>query len=103
MHRWTAFLNQLGAMTPLTPLGPPWHHRVQVILLLYVMVAVPLRIGFGIEVEFGTVSFWVDAVVDVYFICDVAMNFRTAYYNSHGVTAYPRYHTCRLAIPIAAC
>ena len=58
---------------------------IQVLLLLYVLVVVPLRIGFGLEVKFGSTAFWLDVGIDAYFIVDIAMNFRTAYYNSHGV------------------
>jgi hypothetical protein len=41
---------------------------------------VPLRTGFRIEVEAGGFAFFLDMVVDVYFVADVILNFRTAFY-----------------------
>eukprot|EP01050_Picozoa_sp_SAG11_P002008 SAG11_NODE_97_length_16960_cov_22.407405_2_plen_786_part_00 len=56
----------------------------QVVLLMYVLITVPLRIGFDIASDFGTWDFWVDLSVDVYFAVDILLNFRTAVYNNHG-------------------
>ena len=62
----------------------------QVFLLFYVMLTVPLRIGFDIEVEFGTIAFWIDACVDAYFLVDIGVNFRTVHYDKHGVMVINR-------------
>ena len=45
-----------------------------------IMIAVPYNIGFGIIVEPLSVEFWMDVAIDVYFLFDVFLNFRTAYY-----------------------
>jgi hypothetical protein len=57
---------------------------VQVVLLLYLLVSVPLRIGFDMDVEFGTFGYFWDMFVDIFFLVDIWVNFRTAYYNKHG-------------------
>lgn len=51
----------------------------QVALLLYVAITVPLRAGFDLEVELASFSFFVDMLIDIYFITDICLNFRTAY------------------------
>ena len=56
-------------------------YRVQVFLLAYLLIVIPLRIGFSIEVEPFSSAFWFDVAVDVYFLVDIAMNFRTPYYD----------------------
>lgn len=46
----------------------------QVVLLCYVAMVTPLRIGFDIEVElFGATWFW-EVLVDIYFIADIFIN-----------------------------
>ena len=45
----------------------------------YLLITVPLNIAFAIEVEFGTFTWYFDAFVDFYFICDIFFNFRTPY------------------------
>lgn len=69
---------------PNMPIRTAWD-LVQVILLLYLLIMVPMRIAFGLEVAFGTSAFWFDAFVDVYFIVDIFMNFKTGYYDARGV------------------
>ena len=57
----------------------------QVIFLLYVAIMTPYRIGFNIEVEgpgpnSSVSGMWCfELVVDIYFITDIFINFRTAY------------------------
>ena len=60
-------------------------YLAQVCLLFYLLLVVPVRIAFDREVETWSLSFWVDAVVDAYFIVDIGLNFRTPYYNERGV------------------
>ena len=62
---------------PNMPFRTSWD-LVQVALLLYLLVLTPIRIAFGLDVEFGSVSFWVDTLVDIYFWTDIFVNFRTA-------------------------
>lgn len=58
----------------------------QVFLLLYVFISVPYRACFMLPTpEPPHWPFWVELFVDVYFIVDIILNFRTAYYeNSTG-------------------
>ena len=57
---------------------------VQVILLLYVSIIVPLRSGFDIETPLWSFGFFFDMVVDIYFLADIVINFRTAVYLRDG-------------------
>lgn len=55
-----------------------------VALLLYVAIVIPLRACFDLAVDLWSFAFWFDAIVDVYFICDVALNFRTSFFDKNG-------------------
>ena len=57
---------------------------VSLSFLLYVTATAPIRACFGIEDELWSTTFWFDLVVDVFFGADIAMNFRTAFYDSNG-------------------
>ena len=69
---------------PNMPFRTTWD-IVQVVLLLYVLIVVPLRVAFDVSVAFGGPGFWFDVCVDVYFIVDIAVNFRTAFFDTRGV------------------
>ena len=58
---------------------------LQIVFLLYVSITVPYRACFGIEIPFMSFTWWFDTTVDVYFISDIILNFRTAFVNSKGV------------------
>eukprot|EP01043_Picozoa_sp_COSAG02_P082141 COSAG02_NODE_20433_length_832_cov_1.035471_1_plen_223_part_10 len=69
-------------------LGPDSHSRqawdaVQVLLLCYVAVAIPARIALGLYPDPGTAEWWWEAAVDAFFIADIFINFRTAYWDEH--------------------
>eukprot|EP01047_Picozoa_sp_COSAG01_P022887 COSAG01_NODE_1376_length_10535_cov_103.374856_4_plen_521_part_00 len=52
---------------------------------LYVAISVPIRIGFDAPVKpWWNVAFMFDVFVDVAFIIDIVLTFRTAYYNKEG-------------------
>ena len=55
---------------------------IQVLLLMYLLIVVPLRLCFEIEVEIGSFAFWFDVGVDVYFLTDIWVNFRTPHYHA---------------------
>jgi hyperpolarization activated cyclic nucleotide-gated potassium channel 2 len=59
---------------------------VQVFLLIYVAILVPIRAGFSIQTEPWGWKFMLDLLVDVYFVLDIAANFRTAYYEDKSGT-----------------
>ena len=56
---------------------------VQVLLLTYVALVVPYRTGFGLIIchKYTPFAFWFEVFVDVYFILDIVINFRTAFWD----------------------
>jgi Ca2+-binding EF-hand superfamily protein len=58
---------------------------VQVPMLLYIFVTVPFRTSFNVDLTPEEPIFWYEAIVDLYFIVDIAMNMRTAYYDKSGL------------------
>jgi hypothetical protein len=57
---------------------------MQMLLLIYVAFGVPYRLGFSQPVLLWSEFFWFDAAVDIYFLCDIVISFKTAYYNDVG-------------------
>jgi hypothetical protein len=55
-----------------------------VVLLLYVTCTVPLRACFDIDVQLWSNPFWLDVVVDLFFVADVGINMRTSFYDRNG-------------------
>eukprot|EP01043_Picozoa_sp_COSAG02_P022046 COSAG02_NODE_1134_length_14376_cov_382.343700_2_plen_705_part_00 len=82
---------------------------VQVLALFYVAVVVPLRTGFGIELDPGSAGWWMELVVDVYFILDLCLNFVTSFYDNDAVLVRApreiakRYAKGWLAIDVVSC
>ena len=58
---------------------------LQLLMLLLVCWYVPLRTGFDLDVELWSYGFWQDAVIDVYFVIDIIIQFRTAYWSRSGI------------------
>lgn len=56
----------------------------QLICIVYIAIAVPWRLGFDVTVAVTSVMFWWDVLIDSYFIVDVVLNFRLAYYTTDG-------------------
>ena len=54
------------------------------LLLFYVAITIPLRLGFGVEPQPWNLDFIVDIMVDCSFCVDIVANFRTAYLNDSG-------------------
>ena len=84
--------------------GQPWAVRfatcwdlLQVAALFYVVILVPLRIGFSIYVVPYSDAWWLELVVDLYFIADIFLSmFCRAMYNStHEVWDTNRRHIRR--------
>eukprot|EP01052_Picozoa_sp_SAG31_P001659 SAG31_NODE_56_length_29726_cov_41.443312_9_plen_999_part_00 len=61
---------------------------VQMVLLIYLALAVPYRIFFGQDTEPWEFFFILDLAVDVYFIVDIYMSFKTAYITDDGDMQY---------------
>eukprot|EP01043_Picozoa_sp_COSAG02_P083297 COSAG02_NODE_21344_length_792_cov_1.113997_1_plen_173_part_10 len=51
---------------------------------IWVAIVVPYRLGFDITVHLWSWTFWMDALIDLFFISDLILNFRTAYYLPTG-------------------
>jgi hypothetical protein len=61
-----------------------WWDLGQIIFLLYISWAVPLRVGLSIDVANWSFWFFFELIVDVYFWIDLVLNFRTAYWAQNG-------------------
>jgi hypothetical protein len=65
------------------PLNPESNKRLVwdillVFLLLYVACIVPMRIAFDSSVVLGSPVFWFEVVMDLFFLSDIVLNFRTS-------------------------
>ena len=69
---------------PHTKLAATWD-LVQILFLCYISIFVPLRVCFDIDVPVGSLSFWIDSLVDVYFIVDLFLQFRTSFERDDGL------------------
>ena len=56
--------------------------------VVYIAVIVPYRIGFDDNVQIWTFFFFLDLLVDIYFVIDVCLNFRTAVISRDGEILY---------------
>jgi hypothetical protein len=63
---------------------------VQSVLLIYVAISVPLRLGFEIETAVSTADWYWELFVDAYFLTDVVLNFRTGIYDVDGALVHDR-------------
>jgi hypothetical protein len=57
---------------------------IQIVLLIYVAFSVPYRTGFSDGVKLWSGWFWFDLLVDLYFVSDLVVSFKTAFYNGAG-------------------
>ena len=67
-------------------IDPNGHFRrkwdfIQMLLLTYVAFGVPYRIGFAHHVLLWSGWFWFDVFCDLFFVADIWVSFRTAFYN----------------------
>ena len=58
---------------------------LQVLLLIYISIFLPLRLCLGIDVTPADTSFYIDIMADLLFCADLITNFRTAYIDENGV------------------
>ena len=58
---------------------------LQVLFLCFVTYSVPYRAGFGVEIEMFSGWWYLDTLIDLYFIIDLVLNFFTAFYDINGV------------------
>ena len=63
----------------------PCRDLTQSVLLIYIAVVVPIRIGFDVNNGVGTFAWSLELCVDIYFWVDIVLNFRTGTYNKDGL------------------
>ena len=81
------YMAEHGIMSPDSHFRQQWD-LVQVPLLTYVAIIIPYRIGFSHDTEPGDIGFVLDVFIDIFFITDIYLNFRTAVWNQHGTLTY---------------
>jgi hypothetical protein len=54
---------------------------IQAVALLYVALMVPIRTGFFADPTVLSAGWWIELAVDIYFIADIVINFRTGYHS----------------------
>jgi tetratricopeptide (TPR) repeat protein len=57
----------------------------QFFALTYIILIIPVRVGFAVEVPLLSFPFILDAIIDIYFIVDIYLNFNTAMWLPNGV------------------
>ena len=72
-------------------------HRdlVQAVLLMYIAALLPYRIGFNDNVQLWSFFFFLDLCIDIYFIFDLYLNFRTAVVTLDGELMFTRKEVAR--------
>lgn len=61
---------------------------IQAVFLSYIAFVVPYRIGFDNDASPDSFWFWFDLFIDIYFVVDVFLNFRTAFFTGDGEMEY---------------
>ena len=78
------YLDKSGLFAPDCTFRRRWD-VAQLILVIYVALGVPYRLGFDRPVQLWSFPwFWVDLMVDIYFIVDIIVALRTAFYSKSG-------------------
>lgn len=55
---------------------------------MYVCISVPYQAGFDLEIATWTFVWFIELLIDVYFVVDIMLNFRTPYYDTTGRLVY---------------
>jgi hypothetical protein len=61
-----------------------WWNIIQVVALTYVMLFLPIRVGWGNDPDVFSWIWFVELLIDVYFLSDIVLNFRIAFYDYTG-------------------
>eukprot|EP01052_Picozoa_sp_SAG31_P017884 SAG31_NODE_1243_length_9148_cov_8.476738_4_plen_668_part_00 len=80
----TSLLAKLCTRNPEGFVANCWNF-LQILLLVYVAFSVPISIGFDTSYEEGSFGWGFELFVDIYFIVDILLNFRTQYELANGV------------------
>ena len=87
-----------GTISPEDTFRLTWN-IVQAVILVYVAVVVPFRIGFDINLEPFTGGWWFEAGVDLFFILDMGLNFFTGYFDEDDALEMRRRPEIQSRIP----
>eukprot|EP01043_Picozoa_sp_COSAG02_P029200 COSAG02_NODE_1806_length_10867_cov_7.575130_5_plen_748_part_01 len=68
---------------------------LQIVMLFYVALVVPFRIGFDEEAKPSHWIFWWEVLVDLYFWLDIVMNFRTGHYDENNELVVDQRKVCK--------
>ena len=79
---------------PCEPFKQQWD-KVLATVLIYSLLIIPYRTCLNIPAEANTFMWWVDLGVDVYFLVDICLTFRTGYIDKDGVFIT---NPCRVAV-----
>jgi hypothetical protein len=84
-----AEMEKSGVISPNSNFRGNWD-LVQAVLLFYIAAMLPYRIGFSHDVVLWSAWFWLDLSIDIYFIFDLCLNFKTAVITSDGELLYKK-------------
>ena len=82
-----AALEKGGMISPTASFRGNWD-MLQALFLLYIAFSLPYRIGFDDNVILWSFWFWFDAALDIYFVIDICLNFKTAVITPEGEILY---------------
>jgi hypothetical protein len=68
-----------------------WWDLIGIVLLVYVAVSVPMRTCFELQVAVMNGEWFCDLFIDVYFVCDLFLNFFTSYFDSKGIREFRKH------------
>ena len=86
---------RLWLLHPTQPTKLAWD-AVLALLVIYSVLMVPIRVGFGVEAARGG-AWEFEVLVDFVFLLDVLVNFRSAYYTHHAATVELETSACRIS------
>jgi hypothetical protein len=84
-----AEMEKSNVISPTSDFRGNWD-LVQAVLLFYIAAMLPYRIGFSHDVVLWSAWFWLDLGIDIYFLFDLCLNFRTAVITSDGELLYKK-------------
>lgn len=69
-------------INPKKPFRMGWDMLILMPLLMYLLVSLPFRLCFQNEPDLGSGMFYFELMIEIIFIVDIGLNFRTGYYQS---------------------
>mmetsp|Transcript_34141 Transcript_34141/g.44068 ORF Transcript_34141/g.44068 Transcript_34141/m.44068 type:complete len:456 (+) Transcript_34141:104-1471(+) len=71
---------------PQTPARISWDFFIIIPLLVYLSVVMPFKMCFNFDSKPMSIMFLWELMIDIIFMCDIILNFRTGYLDEHDVT-----------------